>query len=210
MTSSKCEACGRADDRGSLGLTRDDDNKLRCNICARKRRLELCPIQPTDLRGITRRSDQCLTVVTIHMDWQTSVEWLRFGEAQLQHRDHNDTDQLMAYMSRNVTDFEHDSAYALSLPLIGLRFKRLDYHTTHFTAWVNPNADPNDFRVPRSGYDPTKHEDAMTCGREQCESPHVIVPEGYYQPPHKPRLYKLVRGKRVEIAVSQPSSEVTT
>jgi hypothetical protein len=211
-----CVGCSEPEKGGNL--QREDDNQLRCRQCSATRRVDQCPVKPTDLRGICRRADTCLTVVTIHMDWQTSVEWLRFGEAQLRHREHDGTDELKAFLTEGVTDFEHDSAYALSLPLIALRFESLDYHSTRLSAWVHPD-DSDAFRVPRPGYDPMKHPKARICSSRAsgsrsprssdalCGKPHVIVPEGHYLPPRDAQLYSLVKGKRVEIRITQPSEE---
>ena len=204
QTERVCVGCGAKDDRGQL--QRGDDNHLRCQSCASARRLELCPIKPTDLRAITRRSATCLTVVSIKWDWQTEINWLTFGEAQLRHHERLGTHELMAYLTNGVTDFEHDSAYALSLPLIGLRFTRLDYHSTYFDAWVDPSHDVNrGFRVPRPGYNPMEHPESIMCkDKKNCTDGHIIVPEGHYLPPYDKELFRLVAGKRVEIVITQP------
>ena len=206
QTKRECVGCKATDGKGPP-LERGPDNNLRCYKCAKKWRLEMCPIKPTDLRAITRRSDKCLTVVEIKWDWETEIDWLTFGEAQLRHHENLGTHDLMAYLTDGVTDFEHDSAYALSLPLIGLRFTRLDYHSTHFDAWVDPSHDADrGFRVPSPGYDPMKHPDAIVCRAKTCrrDGPHIIVPEGHYLPPFNKELFKLVAGKRVEITITQP------
>jgi len=172
-------------------------------------------VQLTDLRSITRRSDTCHTVVTIHLDWETKIKWLEFGEANIRsQRDNNDGRwSLNAYMGGGVTDFEHDSAYALQLPLIGLRLGSLAilYHQTRLDAWIDPDAADKfsqDFRVPRSGYNPMGHKDAHVCKQCKDESKgHVIVPEGFYVPPFDLELYQAVRGKRVEILIGPTFKE---
>ena len=80
-----CAGCGKPEDKAQL--QREDDNKLRCQTCAQKRRIALCPVKTTDLRAITRRTSKCLTVVTIQIDWQTEIRWLVLGETQLRCRD---------------------------------------------------------------------------------------------------------------------------
>ena len=154
----------------------------------------------TDLSDITRRSDRAMTTVIIQPDYRginEPLKWLEFGEAQL--RKEERICWLSAYLTEDVSDFEHDSAHALRLPLIGLEFKHLWYQSAYFRAWVNPN-NPDDFRVPRAGYNPMKHPDAYTCEAEYCE-PHIIVPEGYYCPPHDVELYDAVKGREVEIII---------
>lgn len=170
----------------------------------------------TDLRGITRGSKRCLTVVTIYLDWVKKVEWLRFGQAQIRRQGERSPGCfcLEARMTAGVTDFEHDSAYALRLPLVGAQFSELfvAYHTIHLVAWVDPNDDHGDyFRVPFPGYDPTKHEKAYRCKDNRCledyPKGHVIVPEGFYVPPFDPDLYAVVRGKKIEITIGPVHEE---
>lgn len=192
-----CVGCLKSEN--NVRLSRGDDNQLRCTNCAAERRIELCPLKPTDLRAITRRADRCVTTVRVQMDWETHIDWLTFGEAQLRLHEKQGVWDLMAYLNGGATDFEHDSAYALSLPLIGLAWERLYHHRSTFTAWVHPAAESRDFRVPRSGYNPMALGVAQTCRR--CTPHHPIVPEGHYQPPFDAELYKLVAGKRVEITI---------
>ena len=166
-------------------------------------------IQLTDLRSITRMSDKCLTTVTIHLDWEKKTTWLQFGAAQLRtQKDRPDgRHRLEARMTEGVTDFEHDSAYALRLPLVGLFFEGVEYHQSTFSAWIDPNDDPNgggrftDFHVPRSGYDPTKHPETHKCKQCKGKESHLIVPEGFYVPRFDKELYEAVRGKRVDIRI---------
>jgi len=159
----------------------------------------------TDLRPITRDADKCRTVVTIHLDWQTKEKWLEFGQAQIrfqqESRPSDGRHRLEARMTAGVTDFEHDSAYALRLPIVGLTFQGTDYHQTHFTAWVDPNEADHDFHVPRSGYNPMRHKDAWKCKECKGKESHIIVPEGFYVPPYDAELYEVVRGKRIEILI---------
>lgn len=159
----------------------------------------------TDLRSITRDSDRCLTVVYLLDSYGVDrMKWLEFGQAMLSStHTHLKTTTLSAYML-DATDFEEDSAYALTLPIIGLAFEHLSYHTSIFHGWVAPDAGDDgdgfsEFRVPRPGYNPMEHEDAKTCTR--CEKHHIIVPEDFYVPPFDAELYEAVRGHRVEIRI---------
>jgi hypothetical protein len=107
------------------------------------------------------------------------------------------------------TDREEDSAYACILPLIGVEIASVYYHNTTVSAWIDPDcATPfTQFHVPKPGYDPREHKDAVMCQSESCletpledgGGPHVIVPEGFYTPPFDEELYEQVRGKQVEI-----------
>jgi len=163
------------------------------------------PIVKTDLRDITRNSKKCVTYVTLHWDWDTRIEWLIFGEVQLRYQENLKQWTLAARLIAGVTDFEHDSAYALQLPLIGLQFENfVEYSRVHADAWIEPN-DPERFRVPLPGYNPMKHPKTVICdGKKHCKwgdsKSHPIIPEGFYAgPPTDLELYKLVRGKRISI-----------
>lgn len=165
-------------------------------------------VKYTDLRSITRSSDTCRTSVLIHLDWETKVPWLEFGQAEIRfQKESSQSDgrhRLEARMTAGITDFEHDSAFAVRLPITGLTFQGVNYHRTRFTAWVDPNEDPAfspDFRVPRAGYDPTKHKDAHKCKQCKGKEGHIIVPEGFYVPPFDAELYEAVRGKMIEISI---------
>jgi hypothetical protein len=170
-----------------------------------------CPLSKLDLRSITRHTDRCRTCVTLYWDWDTRFEWIICGEVGIrQHEGHHDfyggTSQLTSYLDKGATDFSHDSAYARSLPLIGLTMDSIHYHQTRLHAWINPNEDITDggsseFRVPEPGYDPTKLEGAFECEDEHCEKKHIIVPEGFYFPPHNAKMYDLVKGKKIEIMI---------
>lgn len=166
--------------------------------------VEKTGIAETDLRSITRDSRTQRTVVTVHLDWQTRATWLVFGQGRLRFFEKKHTWQLAAFLKDGASDFEHDSAFALQLPLIGLQFEGTEYHQSTFVAWVDPNGDEpfQDFRVPRPGYNPMKHKDAILCRKGRCkEEPHIMVPEGFYVPKYDPELYRAVRGKKVEISI---------
>jgi hypothetical protein len=162
----------------------------------------------TDLRSITREANKCHTSVVIHLDWETKVKWLEFGQAEIRfQKESSQSDgrhRLEARMTSGVTDFEHDSAFAVRLPITGLTFQGVLYHRTRFTAWIDPNEDPKfspDFRVPRPGYNPAKHKDAHKCTQCKGKESHIIVPEGFYVPPFDAELYEAVRGKMIEISI---------
>jgi len=161
----------------------------------------------TDLTGITRDSDSCLTRVFISDKYgMNRMEWLRFGQASMNDHDRRKMTILKSYLD-GATDFEHDSAYALQLPIIGVYFDSLFYHTVTFGGWIAPDAGGSFafFHVPRPGYDPRKHEDSVECS--DCKEKHIIVPEGLYVPPFDPELYAAVRGCRVEVVIGPAKKE---
>lgn len=162
-------------------------------------------IERLDLRPITRSSDRCFTRVILIDDLAFErqdewVEWIIMGESTL--RTDVREPWLEAHLNRGATDFEHDSAYALHLPLIGITLGELAIRNniTHIKAWINPNR-PRDFRVPEPKYDPTKHQDACECPDCKGEDRHIIVPEGFYLPPTNQELFKKVSGHKVEIHI---------
>lgn len=171
-------------------------------------------VEKVDLRGITRDSDTQRTTVYLGDRYgRNENEWIICGSARLRFHDNKKQWMLAAYLNGGATDFEHDSAYALQLPLIGVIFNGCEYNHVDLTAWVDPDAVDGswtDFHVPTSSdYNPMKHEDAMTCTEhESCkEEPHIIVPEGFYVPPYDRDLYKKVFGKRVMIRIGPAYKE---
>jgi hypothetical protein len=157
-------------------------------------------LETVDLLKFTSRSNICRTTVTVHLDWETKVKWLVFGEAQIQKFGKKHQYLLKAYLPAGVTDFEHDSAYAFRLPLVGLELDDIliSYGNTFLVAYVAD--EPEDFRIPRPDYNPLKG--AEKCTLKECGKPHLIVPEGNYAGPQFDReIFELVRGKLVEIVV---------
>lgn len=164
----------------------------------------------TDLRPISRDVKRCEAVVILHVNWDSreNTKWLILGSASIVKRSERNEGQWTLQARMDATDFEHDSAYVLQLPLIGLQLDGLAVynHHVHFVAWVDPNC-PENFHVPSPGYDPTKEDGATVCKRKECVKTekgvtshgHVIVPEGFYVPPFNLELFKMVRGKKVEI-----------
>jgi hypothetical protein len=197
--------------RLAVALRDEEERKHRAErerLAQEERRKLLLPPE-TDLRSICRDSDRCSTTVKIRMDWDVKGLWLRLGQTNITRRGGDNNPgcwQLEAYFKDGVTDFEHDSVKAISIPLIGLELDGLGihYHKTWLNAWIDPN-NADDFRVPGSGYDPTKLKDAHVCKDKSCRRAdpkgHIIVPEGFYLPPRNLELYDKVRGKRVEILV---------
>jgi hypothetical protein len=166
--------------------------------------------EATDLRAISRDSARLVTHVRLYVDWdnRNAIEWLTLGASSVRYNSSTHKHSLEARLGGGATDFEHDSAYAIRLPLIGLKFDDLLVynHQTRLVGWVDPEDEEN-FRVPRPGYDPTKLPDAFTCKECKGKDKHVIVPEGYYVPPRDRDLYRAVRGKRVDIVIGYVDEE---
>lgn len=154
-----------------------------------------------DLTAITRKPHVARTIVSIYDDYRPH-EWLVFGAAQFNHMEKMHMWSLNARMAAGITDFEHDSAYALKLPLIGLEFEGVLYdHYVRFNAFIAPDA-LDDFCVPTSSaYNPTTLPGGGPCTTCKGKDKHLLVPDGYFVPPRDPALYELVRGKRVEISL---------
>jgi len=172
-----------------------------------------------DLRRICRNSDRYETRITYKDDMYNRREWLRLGQASLTPLEGGDVRRwyLKSYLApRNAeetspTDFEHDSAFACRLPLVGVELKIINHGNTVVTGWIDPNAYDGlheDFHVPAdSDYDPRSHPNAVMCEVENCikgplkngYGPHIIVPEDFYVPPFCAELYNEVRGRFVEI-----------
>jgi hypothetical protein len=160
-----------------------------------------------DLRAITRRSDRCVTTVRfLDADGREGARWMLLGEAALSRQSSRSGGpwRLTAYL-KDAVDFEHDSAYALDLPLVGVEFVGVSYKSTEIVAYVSPEAGADEdgrfatFHVPPPGYDPTKHPETVLCRDCENREQHVIVPEGFYQPKFEPELFEIVRGRCVTI-----------
>lgn len=183
----------------------------------------------TDLSSITRCPDRFSTIVEIDLGWspesgdRDKFRWLTFGECELRVDGKRGSARLEAHLKGSTCDFEHDTAWALKLPLIGLKLDEMGVwrSRTHFTAWVDPDAggDMPSFHVPRPGYNPMAHKDIEICDgiyderkKKYCKwnegKKHIIVPEGFYVPPFDAELYEAVRGKRVEISTGPALKDV--
>lgn len=165
-------------------------------------------LEELDFRSISRESDRCLSVVYVFPDpYSPQKVWIRAGQAEIRIEDRSS--RFTVRMTEGVTDQEHDSAYVLQLPLIGVKFTHVWSHQACFTCWVDPN-DEEGFHVPDAGYDPTKHKDAYQCdNKKYCDDVgHWVVP--YFVPPVNRKLYELMRGKKLEIMLSPVYPEEKT
>jgi hypothetical protein len=163
-------------------------------------------VELVDLRSITRHSDKVETHVSVaESPWDgTRHTWIVCGESMLRKRASRGLGTvpeytLGAYLTAGVTDFEHDSAHAFCLPLLGLHFDGIAMGRVWLGAVIDPR-NGDDFRVPAPGYNPMEHEDAYECKDERCSAqPHIIVPEGCYQPPINQKLFRKLAGRQVQI-----------
>ena len=156
----------------------------------------------TDLRSVTRSANLTNTHINLFNKRTRREEpWIICGTVAI--REYEPIEScwmLAARLDYGVTDFNHDSAHAIQLPLIGLTFNDMIFDgVIMFSAWVDPNAE-DDFRVPDPGYDPVAMEDTYTC--EDCEKPHPIIREGLYAGPRNKALYKKVRGRKISIQIA--------
>lgn len=180
---------------------------LKDGVCKRCRALH---IDPVDFRAITRNADKIVTRVLLGNHFSGGRKpWLTLGECKLFKPVERDSMrwQLDAYLTEGVTDFEHDSAHALILPLLAVTFGSSLGGHLWFDAIIDPT-DPEDFRVPEAGYNPMEHEDAVQCQHPRCEKePHIVVPEGFYVPPSNPKLFRKVMARPVVITIGAAHDE---
>lgn len=147
---------------------------------------------PLDLRGQTREPERFLTVVRLCSPFGRSVDWLTFGQGELSRI--GDDWRLTARLAFGATDEEHDSGYALCLPLAGVVFGSATYGRVFVRAVITAGRS-DVFRVP-SG-DPLAG--AAVC--RECEKEHPIVP---FFPPEDEALYARMVGRVVEVEFSAP------
>jgi hypothetical protein len=170
----------------------------------RKQKLPAIP-EKLDFRNITRPGG--ITIVNIFIE-HTTCPWLLFGQSYLrQGQSHNQGRWRLGAYLEGATDFEHDSAHAIDIPLIGVEIENAEYGVTTLKAWIDPTPRYSEhFNVPPKGYDPRKHPEAEKCSvckgkKGEDDEPHIIVPEGFYCSPENPELFKQLRGLQVEITI---------
>jgi hypothetical protein len=175
-------------------------------------------VEYVDLRPITRNATRTFCRVFIQKEsWDrgNTIKWIELGEVGLcsVNDRHDGRFLLKARVKGGVTDFEHDTAYALQLPLIGVMFDGLMIHhsVTRLCAYINPNVDEDSFHVPPPGYDPSTLPGVHRCKDKQCLASdpkgHLIVPEDNWFPKFDANLFRRVAGKRVEIHIGSVIEE---
>lgn len=143
-----------------------------------------------DLTGITCSVGRVLTRIRIvgALNW-----WVRMGEVNIKSR--NGVTTLSAYINKDATDMEHDSALAISMKLIGWKFIETHTSITVFEGYIKPR-DADAFHVPSPDYNPFSGERHYICS--DCEEEHPIVS---YLPEANFELYKKVQGLKVEVQI---------
>jgi len=76
--------------------------------------------------------------------------WLVFGQCQIQQRDEPGQHYLEGRMLEGATDFDHDSPYAIRLPLVGLTYKNTNGEVIRFEVDPAVAAARNQHGVPQS------------------------------------------------------------
>lgn len=163
-------------------------------------------IPHTDLRSITRGAETARTTIEIIDRYDNAARhlWITCGQVSLRQDDRRPGDvTITCYLTEGVTDFEHDSAYAFHLDLIGWVFRGVDYGAVSFYGWLPSDIGwPGEFRVPGPGYNPMEDSDVYLCNEDYCaKDPHPMVSEGKFIAPPNPELHKLVKGKRVRVTM---------
>jgi len=159
-------------------------------------------IVETDLTSITRSADKVKTVVYLCDEFgHRELKWLVFGECCLLPARENQRPTrwlLQAYLGHGATDWEHDSAYALRVPLTALDMQMVMGSNVMLGAVID-GRNPDDFRVPPPDYNPIAAGEV--CDSDSCERKHIIVPEGCYLPAPNLKLLPEVMGRQVEISI---------
>jgi hypothetical protein len=162
-----------------------------------------------DLKNISRSIDKIVTEITIGRDYdrQEQVK-ISLGEISLTEGDNRSRGQwsLRAYWDGGMTDPEHDSAYILWLPLVGLQLDMIHYGQTILKGFVG-GGDSSDFRVPGPDFKIKRLEAAEKCTQCRGKDKHLMLPEGLWLPEENPELLSKLAGRVVEIRIYQPEKK---
>lgn len=161
--------------------------------------LEHLGVQPVDLREISREGPTVTEVQLVGNYRLRDETWLTTRRVEIRKEKAPGEVTLVSRMKKGVTDQEHDSAYALLLPLVGFRFEDCVYGVVEFAAYVKTPQDTYDrdaLRVPEPGDDPLV--DAQMCESDHCSDPHPII---RYLPESNYALYRKVAGRRVRVEI---------
>lgn len=153
-----------------------------------------------DLRPITRDSDHAETQISVILQNQP-VLWIQAG--RLSHFNLSPSNQnLGAYFRDGVTDFEHDSAYAFHINVVGTFLHQIYHGVVELRAWLASRADDTErFKIPVAPIDLDSLEWCSSCtGSER----HRV---GAYTPkPHR-ELWERLRGAELVIQIAPVTPE---
>ncbi len=156
-----------------------------------------------DLRPFTRDSKKIDTRIFLkgHDYESKQFLWIHVGAVEIRRSpEQGEVEQyiLRAHRLVGYTDFEHDSAKALTIPMIGVKLATGFSGCVRLIGWIDFNPErANDLRI----FNPNAlDKEASTC--KDCEKPHPIV---QYVPSPDPVLFNKIRGMQVEIFIGATS-----
>jgi len=160
-------------------------------------------LEHLDFRKISRDPGRCKTTIMTEDEEGSLTPWITLGAVDIMPVNSSRSPRewiLKAHLPYGVTDNEHDSAYVLYLPLVGFETNFIRSNRVVFAAFIAGDVERiRDFRVPPQDYAPMSDPDTYMC--EQCkDGPHPIISS--FLPENTPknvRLFKRMRGKRIEI-----------
>ena len=157
-----------------------------------------------DLRPYARDAHLVQTHIRVRHGYDGWKDWILAGPIKLWRSNNREHWDLCCYLLEH-TDAEHDSAYILSMDLVGLEMDHMEYGATQFTAYISAN-DPQDLRVPTVDYNPLKG--AVKCKECKGKNAHLLVER--FTPPENEDLFFKMAGRRVEITqrLVRPKDEV--
>jgi hypothetical protein len=168
-------------------------------------------IEPLDFTSITRNTDKCRTTVRFEnerLNEQLKDEekgilpWLVFGACSLNIHEGRGVASFGARMRDSITDFEHDSCWAVRVDLIGVHFTYVYAHTVMLDAWIT--TDPREIKLHPQEFVPENVDNVFKCDDPEHygpdHKPHLILPEDLYIPPVYEHA-RIVAGQRVSIRI---------
>ena len=160
-------------------------------------------VKPIDVTKVSRSPETVCSTVTFKdqyffhrgRSYELPVDfvWIKGGMSCL-----NDRRFGMRY--ENAVDDEGDSAWILSIPIIGLKFICLDGGVSFFEGFVG--VDFNSFNLSA---DPEEAAKALTAAATYRRG-EIIRPSVRYSPTSNIEFFEHVMGKKVEIRVGPRSS----
>ena len=161
-----------------------------------------------DLRPFTRDSNKIYTRIFLKGFGYNCKQflWIKAGSIEMRKTpEQGDKEQyvLQSHRLEGYTDFEHDSAKALTIPMIGLKMVTGWGGSLRFTGWIDFNPTrAEELRV----FNPSAlDEEASVCKDRRCGKPHPIVK---YIPNPDPVLFNKIRGMEVEIFFGPTEDEL--